>query len=63
MLLASTVELFGFKAQADVSNGISISVVIVADSQVCRTGGLYTDRLADRKPNCVAVCMIIWFAL
>jgi hypothetical protein len=63
VLLASTIELFGFRAQADVSNGISISVVIVADSQVCRTGGLFADRLADRKPNRVAVFLIIWFTL
>jgi hypothetical protein len=63
VLLASTLELFGFKAQSDVSNGLSISVVIVADSQVCRTGGVFADRLADRKPNCVAVFLIIWFKL
>jgi len=37
--------------------------MIVADSQVCRIGGLFADRLVDRKPNCVAVFLIICFTL
>jgi hypothetical protein len=59
MLLARTIELFGFNAQSDVSNSISIAAVIVADSPACRTGGLFADRLADRQPNSIRACIIL----
>ena len=36
-------------------NSNSIALVIVSDSQVGRTGGLFADQLADRKPSSIAV--------
>jgi hypothetical protein len=56
VLLAITIEMFGLKAQSDVLNSKSIVVVIVSDSQLCRTGGLFADQLADRKPGSSAIC-------
>jgi hypothetical protein len=57
VLLAITIEMFGLKAQSDVlnSNSIAIAVVIVSDSQLCRTGGLFADQLADRQPGSSAI--------
>jgi hypothetical protein len=56
VLFAIIIEMFGLKAQSDFLNSNSIAVVIVSDSQLCRTGGLFADQLADRQPSSSAIC-------